>query len=380
MTSFVTQCPHCRTSFRVNPAQLSAAKGMVRCGTCLEVFNAGRHLQADQGMPQMPAAQPANPQAQPPLVARRLDEDELLIHDDMDLDDIDLDEELARLERQEREAFAARRGAGEPPQAAPPAPISENAEPPLRAEPRPARMPEAAPPKAAVRLTPVSEEAPLPPSPLSVSERPLRAAADDLEDDEPLAPARSQRREPGLHDAPLFELEEEPLQLDWQPTRKPWGRRLGWTLLCLLALLALAGQYAAYNFEELARRDEYRPWFERLCPTLGCTLPSKVDISQIRSSNLMVRSHPDFTGALVVDAILYNRAPFSQPFPLLELRFADLGGKLIASRQFKPGEYLAGELAGEAEMPPQTPIHIALEILDPGDQAVNYSLSFHSPE
>jgi hypothetical protein len=31
-------------------------------------------------------------------------------------------------------------------------------------------------------------------------------------------------------------------------------------------------------------------------------------------------------------------------------------------------------------MPPQTPIHISLDILDPGTHAVNYSLSFHSPE
>ncbi|MCY1462894.1 hypothetical protein D9M71_807160 [compost metagenome] len=109
-------------------------------------------------------------------------------------------------------------------------------------------------------------------------------------------------------------------------------------------------------------------------------MPSKVDIAKIKSSNLVVRSHPEFNGALVVDAIIYNRATFSQPFPLLELRFADLNGHLIASRRFKPGEYLNGDLEGMAEMPPQTPIHIALDILDPGAKAVNYSLSFHSPE
>ncbi|MDC6711176.1 DUF3426 domain-containing protein, partial [Leclercia adecarboxylata] len=88
----------------------------------------------------------------------------------------------------------------------------------------------------------------------------------------------------------------------------------------------------------------------------------------------------EFTGALVVDAILYNRAAFAQPFPLLEIRFADLNGKLLASRSFKPSEYLSGELAGQTQMPPQVPIHIALDILDPGAKAVNYSLSFHSPE
>ena len=119
---------------------------------------------------------------------------------------------------------------------------------------------------------------------------------------------------------------------------------------------------------------------DSICPTLGCELPALVDIGQIKSSNLVVRSHPDFTGALVVDAILYNRAPFAQPFPLLEIRFADLNGKLLASRSFKPSEYLSGELAGQTIMPPQVPIHIALDILDPGAKAVNYSLGFHSPD
>ena len=42
--SFVTQCPHCHTSFRVSHAQLSVARGVVRCGSCLQVFNAAQQL------------------------------------------------------------------------------------------------------------------------------------------------------------------------------------------------------------------------------------------------------------------------------------------------------------------------------------------------
>ena len=48
MSSFITQCPHCRTSFRVSHSQLGAARGAVRCGACLEVFNAARQLLADE--------------------------------------------------------------------------------------------------------------------------------------------------------------------------------------------------------------------------------------------------------------------------------------------------------------------------------------------
>jgi len=463
--SFVTQCPHCRTSFRVSRAQLSAAHGAVRCGACLHVFNAGQQLlsqlpqQVRTSAPSQPpaprptptSAQPAAPapaasaptpteQATP---AGKQPSKTLWIHDDLDLDSIDLDDALAKLEEQEQQLsqdFLAIARAPDPTErflnsrepakaydedwaesllrndsnAARSAPPESRAT--VRSEvntaPTPIVEPASAAPvePAAAPSTPARSEPTLnlnsfqvesytpstEPEPLHAErdEPPLSAIEaedDEHERDEPQEPAeqqsisdsdyRSPRNEPGLRDEGLLHLEQEPLQLDWQqPAKKPWGRTLGWLALNLFGLLALGAQYTNYHFDELARQDQYRPWFEQLCPELGCKLPSKVEISLIKSSNLVVRSHPDFAGALIVDAILYNRAPFSQPFPLLELRFADMNGQLLASRRFKPSEYLAGELAGQAEMPPQTPIHIALDILDPGTKAVNYSLSFHSPE
>lgn len=410
MSSFITQCPHCSTSFRVSRDQLSAAHGAVRCGACLEVFNAARYLLADDAPPpaSTAAAQPLPPS---PLAQQPVADETRWIHDDLDLDGLDLDEELARLEAEERrfERSSAQLDSA-PPSTDSPAPAARN-EPTLTVDDAPplagsrsheptigaATADEDIP---AIRLTPVTAADPLPPSPLAATTgSTLIAARDDAliarreplantpPDRDEIAPTISasdsrtaeQRHEPEVAGS-LFELDDEPLQLAWQQQRKPWGRWLLWGTLNLLALLALAGQYVAYNFDELARQDRYRPWFELLCPTLGCTVPTRVDVSQIRSSNLVVRSHPDFRGALIVDAILYNRASFSQPFPLLEIRFADLNGKLIASRSFKPSEYLSGELAGQSEMPPQVPIHIALDILDPGATAVNYSLNFQSPE
>ncbi|MFB0963238.1 MAG: DUF3426 domain-containing protein, partial [Pseudomonas sp.] len=133
-------------------------------------------------------------------------------------------------------------------------------------------------------------------------------------------------------------------------------------------------------FAQLARQDSTRPWLEVICPMIDCQLPSKVDVDKIKSSNLLVRSHPEFNGALLVDAIIYNRASFSQPFPLLKLTFSDQHGQVLASRLFQPLEYLGGELAGQQYMPQQTPIHIALEILEPSGGAVNYTLDFVSPD
>ncbi|AHL76655.1 hypothetical protein CH92_16780 [Stutzerimonas stutzeri] len=426
MTSFVTQCPHCRTSFRVTRAQLAAARGVVRCGACVELFNAARHLQGNDTANELDAdsamVDRQQVQAHTPLARSTADESTLWIHDDLDLDSLDLDEELAKLERQElelsREFLELQPQSSEGLQPhledqstaddevwteqllraetdTPAMKHRTQAEPPSIAKPSPSAVD--------LQFTPVSDERPALPSPLAVPRGPLSTQLDSQErvepvldsliepNEEPPRPALAKRTgaeneyEPGHsgrqeREDPLFELDDEPLQLDWEARQRPWGRWLGWGLLNLIALLALASQYVAYNFDEIARQNEYRPWLERLCPALGCELPPRVDISQIKSSNLVVRSHPDFSGALVVDAIIYNRAAFAQPFPLLEVRFADIQGQTLAQRTFKPGEYLSGELAGQREMPSQIPIHIALDILDPGTKAVNYSLSFRSPD
>ena len=39
-----TRCPHCQTTYRVHPEQLSSASGLVRCGKCQGVFQSLDHL------------------------------------------------------------------------------------------------------------------------------------------------------------------------------------------------------------------------------------------------------------------------------------------------------------------------------------------------
>lgn len=102
--SFVTQCPHCQTSFRVNHSQLSMARGVVRCGACLQVFNAAQQLlnksaeKEQQPVVAAPAAEPRpieSPAAPEPISQKQWQAAEL------DLDHLDLDKELARLEELE---------------------------------------------------------------------------------------------------------------------------------------------------------------------------------------------------------------------------------------------------------------------------------------
>ncbi|MES1981406.1 MAG: zinc-ribbon and DUF3426 domain-containing protein [Pseudomonadota bacterium] len=42
--SAITQCPQCKTHFKVSPAQLQMHNGMVRCGHCQAAFNATEHM------------------------------------------------------------------------------------------------------------------------------------------------------------------------------------------------------------------------------------------------------------------------------------------------------------------------------------------------
>lgn len=174
----------------------------------------------------------------------------------------------------------------------------------------------------------------------------------------------------------LANIEPEPVVFANRGDHNRWLKR-GWSIGTAAALVLLFAQYIAFNFDRLSRDQSYRPLFASACPLLGCTLPDMDNIKLIRSTNLMVRSHPDYQNALVVDAIISNRASFQQRFPTMELQFTNLAGDIVAGRHFKPSEYLAGELKGSSTMPVNQPIHVSLEIIDPGQLAVSYQLRLH---
>lgn len=48
-----TLCPHCQTRFKITAVQIEAHQGMVRCGHCLEVFDARLSFIAEAAYPQL---------------------------------------------------------------------------------------------------------------------------------------------------------------------------------------------------------------------------------------------------------------------------------------------------------------------------------------
>lgn len=154
-----------------------------------------------------------------------------------------------------------------------------------------------------------------------------------------------------------------------------WSQRLLWPSLSLLAFIALVVQIAWLKFDYLSRIEPYRTGYLFLCPLVGCQLPPLVDTREIKVFNLVVRTHPEVADALLVDVILLNKAPYEQPFPDLILAFTDINDQLVASRRFTPTEYLAGELAGRELIPRNQPVHLSLELVNPGPDAINYQIA-----
>lgn len=381
--TFTTQCSHCDTKFRLLPAQLEAAHGMVRCGSCRQVFNAIERLQT--GTHEKPA------------------KEDFLIHDDLDIniDSPEFEQELARLAQQEQfvtEAVFSRESQTSPTTT----PGIKHTDKPSADFYQATQVTEAPYDEeawAAALLAEVGVEPEV--GDLFTLAEPSLASETKVEPDSqpadsatttrftpeptPTEPENTATEQTSTRKVPRIreeftELDVEPLALTWKPKPNPWKGHLIWGGLTVFTLCAFIVQYIYFNFDDLARNENSRVWIQRLCPVIGCSMPSRVNVDLIKSSNLMVRKHPEFKDALLIDAVIYNRASYVQAYPLIKLNFLDAEKNTLASRSFSPAEYLGGELAGSQQMPAQIPIRISFEVLIPTKLAEHYSLEFLSPE
>jgi hypothetical protein len=169
-----------------------------------------------------------------------------------------------------------------------------------------------------------------------------------------------------------------PLELGSGQGRR-WGATLGLALLACLLGAGMATQYLWRYNTVLSQEPMLRPLFASTCQLLGCSLEPYRNLSAIVSSNLSVRSHPERADAVMVNVELRNTAPFEQPFPIMVLGFNTASNNLVALREFTPEEYLDPGLRDVTQMPVLAPVQIDLALMDPGNDAVNYTLAFRQP-
>ncbi len=353
MALFITKCPHCHTTFRTSVSQLQSADGMVRCGACLRVFVADDHLlpsadlqTLDKPLGAANDSDEADDESAQPEPAE---------HESVELPEVP-EPVFTIVETTEPNASneAVSTGAPQPDGSLEPEPQSSPDEP-NSVEPARAAIPQEAP-----------------------QETPGFSALDDFV----LPGEPSATPEPNAilsrQQIDSIAAASSALEFEWEGNGGQKSRSGWWNFLAVVLLTTLGLQAVYSQWDELGQNDAMRPWLERLCQTLPCSLAMRVDLQSIRTDNLLVHSHPEFANALRVTLILRNDSAFEQALPLLNLRFTDADNIAVAQRQFSPSHYLPTDLQHLQSLPPGTPVQVSLDIMDPGIKAINYEVSFSS--
>ncbi|HHC71430.1 MAG TPA: DUF3426 domain-containing protein [Thiotrichales bacterium] len=380
-----TLCPHCSTCFRITTEHLNAADGNVRCGNCGGVFNAldNPALEADVQEDELLTIEEES---------SLLQEDDIPLDDPWELDDGNSETELAN-------GFP--RG-DETPQDED---LLDDELWELNTPDEMARSTEVSSLYAERSFPPLGEDAPTDPTPPATAGDHTAPAA------KPAIPDLPQATEEELHESYLNGTEDitieelERLFLAGEPEEKSRQEPLhplvtaepepdetvgrgsalstvldNWIVLSagsLLLILLLLGQYLWYSRDYLAQHyPETRPLLGGICEHLGCKLPLRRDPGRLQITARDVRTHPREKEALLINATFVNRAPFRQPYPLVELKLSNLRGEEIGRRTFLPREYLAGDPDIQAGIPPDGQVYLVLEVMDPGGQAVNFEFNF----
>ncbi len=403
-SSLQTQCPKCETRFRVTDEQLGIAKGKVRCGNCLSVFNAIEH----QVMPRS-SSKPAPAQTEPETSGDyRTPEEDFVFADNPEEDaseepyagtkltfsDDELSDSFRTMDGQSGTDFQDAADDGttkDVDESWAEAILQETAKPASKPAPEPeppeeARASEPEPDDSynTVEPTPDPSFDPdiTPDFELKAEAEPAPQArqADDFY--EPFGNDKefdfdaedAQLGEPMAATLPYDNLRREPVSVRGDNSGKL--RTAIWSVVVLSLIGILVAQVTWFQFDRLSAIPELRPFYEKGCAIAGCELKPLINVDAIQSRKLVVRTDPDNRSQLVVNAVIINRADFEQPFPAIALTFSNLNGDVVAQSIFTPDEYLAGEGQNLSAMPKDTPVRIAIDIRDPGKDAVNYNLNF----
>lgn len=190
----------------------------------------------------------------------------------------------------------------------------------------------------------------------------------ELEDEDELEP---------LGSAHLEMLEAEPVMMTSNSSSRGLLATAGLMLLSLALLAVLVLQFVDHNLEQLTKRNSFTAFKPVFCRILDCPVAvENTALSSLYSQELLIRTHPRTSNALELSFIFRNDADSTQRFPGLELSFKDIDNSLLANRLFLPAEYLPAELQKLDLMPAHSSLQVLLELVDPGEKAVNYTIAF----
>jgi len=153
---------------------------------------------------------------------------------------------------------------------------------------------------------------------------------------------------------------------DFSPDPTPrWARWL-WPSIAVIALAALALQF-------------FGPDSLRVEPAaLGFGAPPPVEASEaIELVSRDLHRHPSLSDAVIVSAVLVNRADRPVPWPRIDLRLFDASQQVIGQRLLEPIDYLDPSANPDGMLAPNVRLPVVLEMVVEGSAPSGFSMSFH---
>lgn len=426
-----TVCPKCALTLVVTAADLRVAQGYVRCGRCLNVFNALARLSEERPSaaptpPPEPAPAPSPPQpasneasaldASQPAQSSLEDTGEIEIELDASIVMASTQAQAVPEETAEHEALAqeaatpldstvleasAPAGNAEPEQpapATPPLPQEATAEPaaalgaeiPKAAhreggaagsdEPSPPGSGEGAAPPPASGLSGGAEAtaqaaAPQPAAPEpQASEVPVSRPAAAEPDASASEVAASQTAAPEAPEA--HETNTPPPEGELAFELRGRGSRAGlaWSLGAVALVIVLALQIVNHYRDALAANPALRAPLSAVYSALGVKLVPHWNIHAYDVRQLGASVAGTAGGKIIVRASVKNSASRAQPLPLLRVTLQDRFGNRIAARDVPPSGYLPSPAASSALLAAGSRVDATMVFVDPGPQAVGFEI------
>lgn len=343
-----TQCPDCKTRFRVNDDQLRVAQGQVRCSRCHIIFNALEFLQTSTEDTPPAITKPEIEEAIPDSVT-----------DILSVSDLD---EFSNLKAQIMDDWCPFEDSEITiPPAEPDNRINDELSDVLR------ELEEFELNTQQKKIEPTFREEtsqldqPITQDPIEIEEQELPVTFEK--------PDNLQAVKPGLQDQLLI---DEILGIK-KPAKKGGG--LWWSIGILTLLLVALSQFAWFGRDKLMHYPEGRMLLQNACKYIGCELPIIRAPEQIQVLSRSITSHPKVDNALLIQLTIANKANFSQPHPMLQISLYSSEEQLVVQRRFQPEEYLANSIP-PGQLDPGKALYVELEILDPGNGVTGFKLEF----
>ena len=331
-----TVCPKCALTLVVTAADLRIAQGYVRCGRCLNVFNALARLSEERpaAAPEPPPDTSAAGSVERAPASEHAPEPASTADDTGEIE-IELDASVL--------VTAAR----------PPTAPEGNAEPEAQVDrPSPvAAIPDTSEP--AVAST-------------AVTQPPRDSVMPPEEAESPATPEAPDAQQTNTAQQPpegSFELE----------TRRPRAG-LAWKLGTGALVVALAVQIVNHYRDSLAASPALRGPLSTVYSAVGVKLAPRWNIHAYDVRQLGASVAGEAAGEIVVRASVKNSASRAQPLPLLRVILQDRFGNRIAARDVPPGDYLPSSVAPNSLLAAGDRVDATMVFVDPGPQAVGFEI------